>query len=111
MGLTEPNKELTLHRPVSNLISKPVLVSLIGQYGIQLGFMIGAVALLTTQGWYEETDANDNEGAVDITETTVIFLFCNFQYIMVVIAYSINYPFRKPLWTNSMNILLPKTNR
>lgn len=49
----------------------------------------------------EQQDNYEDEDFIDIPETTTIFTFCNFQYIMIVIAYSISYPFRKPLWTNS----------
>jgi cation-transporting ATPase 13A3/4/5 len=51
VGLTEAYGHLTAHKPVTKLISKPVLVSIIGQIIIQLLFLIAIYGFLQLQSW------------------------------------------------------------
>jgi len=40
------------------------------------------------------------DNSIECQATTTIFLYANFQYIIVVLAFSISKPFRKPIYTN-----------
>jgi magnesium-transporting ATPase (P-type) len=95
---------------------------------ILIGFQVGVFNLLTTKSWFKPVEIpghnyNPKE-TVECQETTTMyaflslrqigtttyqtkqqttnrFLFSNFQYVIVVVAFSIGKPFRKPLYTNS----------
>src|SRR3990167_2244551 len=45
-------------------------------------------------------DANDKNS--NCAEVSSIWLVANFQYIFAVVAYSVDKPFRKPFYTNSL---------
>ena len=51
IGLTGPYQKLTEHRPTTKLISKPVLVSIIGQIIIQIAFLVTIFQILQHQSW------------------------------------------------------------
>lgn len=111
MGRTEASSKLTRIKPSGDLLSSSVLVSVICQMIIMIGFQFGVFMYLKQQSWYiaptfgADYDPSANTSAYN-EATTTIFLFANFQYIMIAIAFSISKPFRKPIYTNRMQYLL-----
>ncbi|CAD8193351.1 unnamed protein product [Paramecium pentaurelia] len=104
MGLVQAAK-INKFVPGSSLISFSVLGSVIGQTIIQLAFQLGVYLLLLKQSWFipnEELNQEDlNDDSMKICfENTTLFIFGNFQYLMIALAYSNGKPFRKPFYTN-----------
>ncbi|KAI6046068.1 hypothetical protein EDC04DRAFT_2864955 [Pisolithus marmoratus] len=105
MGRTLPYPRIYPKRPTASLISKKVLISLVGQI-----FITGAVQFWTffwvrRQQWYKPPDVWDASGggahlSATNYENTVLFLVSCFQYILVAAVFSIGPPYRRPMWTN-----------
>ncbi|CAD8171278.1 unnamed protein product [Paramecium pentaurelia] len=106
MGKTKAYKQLTQFQPGSNLLSFPVLMSVIGQTIIQLSFQCIVYFTLRTQNWYvsnfviHEGNTNDHYAMMINYENTSLFLYSSFQYIFQCIAFSIGKPFRREFYTN-----------
>ncbi|CAD8214246.1 unnamed protein product [Paramecium octaurelia] len=108
MGQTKAYKKLTQFQPGSNLISFPVLLSVIGQTLIQIGFQTFVYFYMKSQPWYRSgVDIHKDIGDVDdhlemetCYENTVLFLYANFQYVFQCVAFSIGKPFRREFYTN-----------
>ncbi|CAD8078910.1 unnamed protein product [Paramecium primaurelia] len=108
MGQTKAYKKLTQFQPGSNLISFPVLLSVIGQTLIQIGFQTFVYFYMKNQSWYRSgVDIHKDIGDVDdhlemeiCYENTILFLYANFQYVFQCVAFSIGKPFRREFYTN-----------
>ncbi|EAR98777.2 E1-E2 ATPase family protein (macronuclear) [Tetrahymena thermophila SB210] len=108
MGHTEASQKLSKQVPGSNLISFPVLCSVIGMTILNAGFQVIMFLILRAQSWYISVydthiylnDLDDPSNRKNCYESTVLFLFVNFQYISTCIAFSIGKPFKKEFYTN-----------
>ncbi|EAR98784.2 E1-E2 ATPase family protein (macronuclear) [Tetrahymena thermophila SB210] len=108
MGLTDAYPTLSKQVPGSSLISFPVLCSVIGMTILNGGFQIIMFLVLRAQSWYMSVydshsylgDLDDPDSRKSCYESTVLFLFANFQYIATCIAFSIGKPFKKEFYTN-----------
>uniref|UniRef100_A0A674MXZ1 Polyamine-transporting ATPase 13A3 n=1 Tax=Takifugu rubripes TaxID=31033 RepID=A0A674MXZ1_TAKRU len=119
MSLNAAWKELVSCRPPSGLISAPLLLSVITQILICLGFQIFTFLLVKQQPWYtvwepitdvcnqssyiNKSDLNDTEADdhnIQNFENTSIFYVSCFQYLIVAIVFSKGKPFRQPSYKN-----------
>ncbi|CEG69341.1 hypothetical protein RMATCC62417_05429 [Rhizopus microsporus] len=100
MGYTGAWPHLYHKRPTASLVSKKVLVSLIGQIVITSGFQMIAYWAVHQQSWYKEPIFDPDGENITCFENTVLFLISSFQYILVAVVFSVGPPYRKPLWTN-----------
>ncbi|CAD8092827.1 unnamed protein product [Paramecium sonneborni] len=108
MGQTKAYKKLTQFQPGSNLISFPVLLSVIGSTLIQIGFQTFVYFFMKNQSWYRSGvdihkdigDIDDHRAMQTSYENTIFFLFANFQYVFQCVAFSIGKPFRREFYTN-----------
>eukprot|EP00002_Diphylleia_rotans_P033447 TRINITY_DN7112_c0_g1_i1.p1 TRINITY_DN7112_c0_g1~~TRINITY_DN7112_c0_g1_i1.p1 ORF type:complete len:1215 (-),score=179.41 TRINITY_DN7112_c0_g1_i1:162-3806(-) len=102
MGRTGAYEKLSSKQPTANLMSGVVLASIIGQTIIQFSFQVGTHIHATKQGFYKPTEPDGDPYALEGYDNTVIFLFSNFQYIIVAVAFSIvSKPFRQPFYRNT----------
>jgi cation-transporting ATPase 13A2 len=111
----EPSDFITKIKPSGSLVSTSVILSVICQMLILTCFQIGIYFYIIELSWYhyiipnpnnnnyEDFDPDDN---IQSQPTTIIFIFSNFQYIIIVIAYMVGKPFRKSIFTNRMFFLL-----
>ncbi|KAL4494291.1 hypothetical protein ABPG73_018810 [Tetrahymena malaccensis] len=108
MGLTDSYPTLSKQVPGSSLISFPVLCSVIGMTLLNGGFQVIMFFILRAQDWYMSVydshsyigDSDDPDSRKSCYESTVLFLFSNFQYISTCVAFSIGKPFKKEFYTN-----------
>ncbi|KAL4462608.1 hypothetical protein ABPG74_000438 [Tetrahymena malaccensis] len=125
MGLTDAYPKLAKQVPGSSLVSFPVLCSVIGMTLLNGGFQVNYLyffqikndnnfkqiimfVVLRAQNWYMSVydshsylgDLDDSDSRKSCYESTVLFLFSNFQYISTCIAFSIGKPFKKGFYTN-----------
>lgn len=87
--------------PTGYLISFSVLLTVISQIAIQIGFQCLIYYVLTLQSWFTALVPKDDKN-IECFENTTIFLYSLAQYIIVVVVFSVGKPFRKPLWSNYM---------
>lgn len=105
MSRTEPYPELHPGRPLTQLFSVPIFVSVIGTALLQVGSVAGAYFWLRTQRWFVPLDPNPNSENYLCYETTVVFLVNSFQYIFVNMAFNMSYKFRRVWLTNWMLVV------
>lgn len=101
MGRSEACLRLHRKRPTSNLISKKVLVSLIGQIVIQALFQFTIYMHVKQQPFYRKPE-RDGVKNIKNYENTCLFLFSCFQYIFISAVFSVGYPYRKSLFSNGI---------
>ncbi|KAG9316705.1 hypothetical protein JVU11DRAFT_2765 [Chiua virens] len=106
MGRTHPFPKIYPKRPTASLVSKKVLVSLIGQVIITSGVQLFTFIWVRRQEWYTppgKDHPNHEHQHLDAInyENTVLFLVSCFQYVLVAAVFSIGPPYRKSIWTNA----------
>ncbi len=101
MALTDAYGQLVSKRPVSNLMSKRVLTSIIGQIFLQCIFQAIVFSVLFLQKWFEPLVPLPDEKNYLCYETTTMFLFSSYQYVSLSVVMSVGKPFRKAIYTNS----------
>ena len=102
MARTLPYPKLSPKRPTANLMSKKVLISMLGQVVICAVTQCFTFWLVRSQDWYEPPKINPNMLNVVNYENTSLFLVSSFQYITVAAVFSVGPPYRMPIYTNPM---------
>ncbi|KPP76847.1 putative cation-transporting ATPase 13A3 [Scleropages formosus] len=122
MSLNPAWKQLVAQHPPSGLISGPLLLSVLTQILVSLGFQVLCFLSVQHQSWYEKwTPASDacnttglkilpthnataghNHSSKNIMnyENTSLFYVSCFQYLVVAIVFSKGKPFRQPSYKN-----------
>lgn len=101
MGRSEPAIKIFPKRPTASLLSKKVLVSLIGQIMIEIFFQIFIFLEIQTREWFVPRKQPSRLDDVLCFENTALFLFTIFQYISIALVFSVGPPYRKPMVQNS----------
>lgn len=97
--------KLTHHQPTGDLISFPIIFSILLQTVILFCFQFGSK--LFTEHFYKFYRFGENaecnaEPLYPCYDNTVIFLISNAQYLLTAIAFSMSRPFRKSIYTNPL---------
>ena len=96
MGQTGGRQEIHPKRPSANLVSRRVIIALVGHIAIFLAFQTTIffsykktpMVCITERDEYHRTPEN-----------TALFLFSSFQYIWIAIIYSTGYPYRASIFS------------
>ena len=94
---TDINKKLNEHKLTGGLINPTTLVSLLFQLIIIFFFQILSIFLLNTKEWSKLSSENYNN--------TLIFYISNYQYLITAISFSITYPFKRNIFSNTLLIV------
>lgn len=100
MAWSNPYPKLYQKRPTANLVSRKVLVPLIGEIALLAGFQFLVWALVRRQPWYTPPVMGAEDADVSGSDNTVLFWFSCFQYIFVAMVLSVGPPFREPMYKN-----------
>ncbi|KAH8547645.1 hypothetical protein BGW37DRAFT_230305 [Umbelopsis sp. PMI_123] len=100
MGYTSAWPYLYKKRPTASLVSKKVLVSLLGQIIINSSFQFAMYWYIRTQSWYSPPDYDPDGENIECFENTVLFLLSCYQYILIAVVFSVGPPYRQPVWSN-----------
>lgn len=100
MGWSGPYPSLSRKRPTASLVSRKVLVPLLGQ--IALCILVQALAFRTVQQqpWYTPPVLDKNHSNARNSQNTALFLVSCFQYILSAVVLSVGRPFRQPMARN-----------
>ncbi|CAI6333387.1 unnamed protein product [Periconia digitata] len=100
MGWSGPYPSLSRKRPTASLVSRKVLVPLLGQ--IALCILMQAIAFKTVQRqpWYQPPVVDKNHSNSLNSQNTALFLVSCFQYILSAVVLSVGRPFRQPMARN-----------
>ena len=101
LAMTKPYSRLTHHYPVADLISFPVMTSILIHSLIVFAFQFGGYRILKNHyGWENICDFDDNDSPLPCHENTIYFLISLFQYLGLAIAFFVSKPFRQHIYTN-----------
>lgn len=99
MSWSKPFDKIVVKRPTANLVSPKVLVPLCCNILVLMIFQIGLWRFVQTQPWYiKPIPAGDDD--VKSSDNTTLFLFTNFQYILIAMVLSIGPPYRQSFLSN-----------
>jgi cation-transporting ATPase 13A3/4/5 len=95
---------LTSDIPTATLFYTPVVLSVVGSALIQLIFQVSVYIDVKHRPFYTQPFAlpgnTFSQNMVMNYEDTVLFIVSIWQYLVVVIAFSVAKPFRKPIYSN-----------
>ncbi|KAF1822987.1 uncharacterized protein K489DRAFT_319905 [Dissoconium aciculare CBS 342.82] len=100
MGWTGPYRELSRKRPTASLVSRKVLIPLIGQIVICVLTQFIGWYFVRKQSWYEPPIIDPEHSNSENSENTTLFLISCFQYILSAIVLSVGKPFRQSMRHN-----------
>ncbi|KAI5293988.1 hypothetical protein KEM52_004903 [Ascosphaera acerosa] len=100
MGWLGPSTTLCRKRPTSNLVSRKVLVPLLGQMALCIFVQAIAYENVHAQPWYRSPKQSHKDTSISSSDNTVLFLLSCFQYIFSGMVLSIGRPFRQPMTSN-----------
>ncbi|UKZ70004.1 uncharacterized protein TrAtP1_011007 [Trichoderma atroviride] len=100
MGWAGPAEKLCRKRPTADLVSRKVLVPLLGLMGVSI--VIQAIAYVTVreQPWYLPPELSHDESSIKSSDNTALFLVSCFEYIFSGVILNAGPPFRHSLWEN-----------
>ncbi|OWB65517.1 hypothetical protein B5S30_g843 [[Candida] boidinii] len=103
MSWSKPFPKLCIKRPTANLISPKIIIPLFGNILILLYFQLFIWNYVHThykdKDWYIKPIPGDDD-EVKSTDNTVLFLFGNFQYILIGILLTTGPPYREKISKN-----------
>ncbi|RLV90384.1 Vacuolar cation-transporting ATPase YPK9 [Spathaspora sp. JA1] len=99
MSWSKPYQELIAKRPTANLVSPKILIPLICQIIVILIFQIILWSWVKTEPWYIKPVPGGDD-SVKSSDNTVLFLFSNFQYIIIAMVLSQGPPYRESMLKN-----------
>ncbi|KAM7083750.1 polyamine-transporting ATPase 13A2 isoform 1-T1 [Ciconia maguari] len=107
MGRTGPAQELGAERPQGTLISVLVLGSLLLQTALLITVQVLGYFVTVSQSWYVPLNSTVMAPQnLPNYENTVLFCVTGFQYLILAVAMSKGYPFREPLYTNVLFLVV-----
>ncbi|NWH69809.1 AT132 ATPase, partial [Piaya cayana] len=107
MGRTGPAQELGVERPQGALISVLVLGSLLLQTGLLITIQVLSYFITVSQSWFVPLNSTVTAPQnLPNYENTVLFCITGFQYLILAVAMSKGYPFREPLYTNVLFLVV-----
>jgi len=110
MGWAGPFPTLSRKPPTADLVSRKVLVPLLGQ--IFLCGLTQAIvyALVQTQAWYRPPVLGPKPKNIRNSVNTSLFMVSCAQYILIGVVLSVGRPFRQPMYQNGNLLLLSLFN-
>jgi len=97
LSRTDTNKKLNTHKLTGGLINPTTLLSLLFQIILIFLFQFLSIFLLCMKEWYKSSSEDYNN--------TLIFYMSNYQYLIISISFSITYPFKRNIFTNTLLIV------
>jgi len=100
MGWAGPSEKLCRKRPTANLVSRKVLVPLLGLMCISIGIQVVTYVTVKEQPWYVPPELNHDISGIKSSENTALFLVSCFEYICSGLILNPGPPFRHPVSQN-----------
>ncbi|KAJ1548265.1 hypothetical protein HK405_003856, partial [Cladochytrium tenue] len=110
VGMSEsgPSRAIHTRAPTASLVSRRVLVAVIGLVAVQVVFQAAVFAWVRTADWYAPPPSRGNDddgreaghGVTPSLENTCVFLVSCFQYVFVALRFCAGPPHRESVWLN-----------
>ncbi|EEY13911.1 membrane protein [Verticillium alfalfae VaMs.102] len=95
MGWAGPYPVLYKKRPTANLVSRKVLIPLLGQMIICIAIQATVYIAVREQPWYIPPKVRHDKSNIKNSENTVLFLVSCFEYILAGVVLNAGPPFRQ----------------
>lgn len=112
MSRTGPSGDLVAKRPLGRLVHPIVLFSLVSHVLVQSSFQVLMFFYVRSLPEYKSIDyftkkfkVGDDGTPIVSYETTALFTYTSYQYVLVAVVFAVGRPFRKPFYTNSLLVL------
>lgn len=106
MAWAEPYPVLCAKRPTANLVSRKVLVPLMGEIVLLGGIQFIIWSLVKKEPWYSPPLRGGDDSEVQSSDNTALFIGSCFQYIFIAAILSVGPPYRQPMIKNTPFILV-----
>ncbi|KAF2669226.1 hypothetical protein BT63DRAFT_455205 [Microthyrium microscopicum] len=100
MGWNGPYPVLTPKRPTASLVSRKVLIPLLGQIAICIILQLVAFEAVQRQPFYQPPILDRDHSNSKNSQNTALFLLSCYQYILSAIVLSVGPPYRQPMTQN-----------
>ncbi|XP_071948305.1 polyamine-transporting ATPase 13A3-like [Antedon mediterranea] len=100
MGRNKPYNQISVQKPVKNLMSAPIIFSFTSQTVIQTIFQTICYYILIAQPWFVPLDPDLDSKNILCYETTALVLYSFFQYVITGYLFTPGKPFRTPIYKN-----------
>ena len=97
---TSSYENLTKDVPESSLLSVSILSSILIHMSLTFIFQFSTRLILKSRNWYVSTCEEDGSTVFACSDNTALFLVGNMQYLISAISFSMDYPYRKPFYSN-----------
>ena len=100
MGATDASRQLSEKRPSADLLSFSNLLCVFVHMAICTAFQVFLFCMVSRQpGYVNYADVNEVGNAATM-ETTSLYYFSNFQYLIMALLFAMGHPWKRPLYTN-----------
>ena len=93
-------ENLTKDIPESSLLSVSILSSILIHMFLTFIFQFSTRLILKSRNWYVNTCEEDGNTVFACNDNTALFLVGNMQYLISALSFSMDYPYRKPFYSN-----------
>lgn len=100
MAWAKPFDKLSKKRPTANLVSRKVLIPLIGQIILYAIFQVAIWRLVQRERWYSPPIRGGEDDEVQSSDNSALFIGSCLQYIFIAIVLTVGPPYRQPMHKN-----------
>ncbi len=111
MGWAGPAATLCSKKPTSDLVSRKVLVPLLGLMSICIAVQGAAYLTVREQSWYTPPRIGHDESDIKNSENTSLFLISCFEYIFSGVVLNAGPPFREDTHRNCKWLVFSGMNK
>ncbi|KAI2643480.1 hypothetical protein GGS21DRAFT_496608 [Xylaria nigripes] len=100
MGWSGPYPVLSKKRPTANLVSRKILIPLLGQAALCILIQLVSLLIVEKQEWFIPPLVNPDDTNIQNSENTALFLVSCFEYVFIGVVLNAGKPFRQPMTQN-----------
>ncbi|XP_063965786.1 polyamine-transporting ATPase 13A3-like [Lytechinus pictus] len=100
VGANKAYHQISITRPITKLVTPPIIFSLIVQTLILLGFQVLMLILVMRQPWYEPSEIDSHHRNVVSYENMAVWLLANFQYLTIAFVNTPGPPYSNRFYKN-----------
>ncbi|XP_033114809.1 probable cation-transporting ATPase C1672.11c [Anneissia japonica] len=100
MGRNKPFNRISMRKPITHLMSVPIVFSFTSQTVVQAIFQTSCYFILILQPWFVPLEPDTSSKNILCFETTTLVIYSFFQYIIMAFLFTPGKPFRTPMYKN-----------
>eukprot|EP00057_Strongylocentrotus_purpuratus_P007019 XP_011661493.1 PREDICTED: probable cation-transporting ATPase 13A3 isoform X1 [Strongylocentrotus purpuratus] len=100
VGYNKAYHQISTKRPITKLVTPPIVFSLIAHVVILIGFQVLVLVLVLNQPWYEPSELDEAHRNVVSYENMAVWLLANFQYLTLAFVNTPGPPYSNRFYKN-----------